>query len=201
MIIRPRLTTLALVLGAAACQRSTPVNTAELALAAAASDSLTQEVADSIGSSQGLVVRQQGSPLELLNACNDRVDGSGWQSVGSRIIETEVPSDFTAGAQTAQSASWSGAAGTLRASTHRGAAHTGWWSNNVTSECDVFISGSPAHVDLVSTTYGRSVWAMIQVRDAPAIELEGQSNSVAGQAQLLHAIRTARISAAWGRPQ
>jgi hypothetical protein len=201
MIIRHRLTTLALLLGAAACQRSTPVNTAELALAAAASDSLTQEVADSIGSSQGLVVRQQGSPLELLNACNDRVDGSGWQSVGSRIIETEVPSDFTAGTQTAQSASWSGAAGTLRASTHRGAAHTGWWSNNITSECDVFISGSPAHVDLVSTTYGRSVWAMIQVRDAPAIELEGQSNSVAGQAQLLHAIRTARISAAWGRPQ
>jgi hypothetical protein len=201
MIIRPRLTTIALLLGAAACQRSTRVNAAELALAAAASDSLTQEVADSIGSSQGLVVRQQGSPLESLNACNDRVDGSGWQSVGSRIIETEVPSDFTAGAQTAQSASWSGAAGTLRASSHRGAAHTGWWSNNVTSECDVFISGSPAHVDLVSTTYGRSVWAMIQVRDAPAIELEGQSNSVAGQAQLLHAIRTARISAAWGRPQ
>ena len=196
-----RLTTIALALGAVACQRPSRVNTVELALAAAASDSLTQAVADSIGSSQGLVVSQQGSPLEILNACNDRVDGSGWQSVGSRIIETELPSDFTTGAQTAQSASWSGAAGTLRASTHRGAAHTGWWSNNITSECDVFISGSPAHVDLVSTTYARSVYAMIQVRDAPAIELEGQSNSAAGQAQLLHAIRTARISAAWGRPQ
>ena len=188
-----------LALGAIACQRSTHVNAAELALAAAASDSLTQAVADSLGPSGGFVVRQQGE--ETLNACNDHTDAAGWQSVGSRIIETEVPSDFTAEAQTAQSASWRGAAGTLRASSHRGAAHAGWWTSSITSECDVFISGSPAHVDLVSTTYARSVYAMIQVRDAPTIELEGQSNSVMGQAQLLHAIRTARISAAWGRPQ
>jgi hypothetical protein len=201
MTTRLRLTAIALVLGAVACQRSGPVNKFELALAAAASDSLTQAVADSIGPSQGFVVSQQGASPETLNACNDRVDAAGWQSVGSRIIETEVPSDFTAAAQTAQSASWSGAAGTLRASIHRGTGHTGWWTNDVTSECDVFISGSPAHVDLVSTASLHSVFAMIQVRDAPAIELESQSKTVAGQAQLLHAIRTARISAAWGRPQ
>lgn len=201
MSIQRRLTIIALVLGASACERSVPANSAELALAAAASDSLTQAVADSLGPSGGLVVSQQGGVSEALNACNDHADAAGWQSVGSRIIETEVPSDFTAEAQTAQSASWRGAAGTLRASSHRGAAHAGWWANSITSECDVFISGSPAHVDLVSTTYGRSVYAMIQVRDAPAIELEGQSNSVMGQAQLLHAIRTARISAAWGRAE
>ena len=200
MTIRSCLTITALALGAAGCQRSALVNTAELALAAAASDSLTQAVADSLSPSRGLVVSQQGGPSEL-NACNDRVDAAGWQSVGSKIIETEVPSDFTAGAQTAQSASWRGAAGTLSASTHRGAAHAGWWTSSITSECDVFISGSPAHVDLVSTTYGRSVYATIQVRDAPAIQLDGQSNSTAGQAQLLHAIRAARISAAWGRQQ
>ena len=198
MTMRYRLTISALAL-ATACQRGNRVNAAELALAAAASDSLTQAVADSLSPSRGLVVSQQGGTTETLNACNDHVDGAGWQSVGSQIIETEVPSDFTAGAQTAQSASWSGAAGTLRASTHRGAAHMGWWSNNIASECDVFISGSPAHIDLVSTTYGGSVYAMIQVRDAPAIELEGQGRTVQGQAQLLHAIRTARISAAWGR--
>jgi hypothetical protein len=45
------------------------------------------------------------------------------------------------------------------------------------------------------------VFATIQARDAPAIELEGQARNVAGQAELLHAIRSARISAAWGRPQ
>lgn len=175
-----------------------PVSAAELALAAAASDSLTQAVADSLGPSGGFIASQQGGS-QMLNACNDHVDAAGWQSVGSLIIETELPSDFTAGAQSAQSASWRGSAGSLRASTHRGAAHAGWWSNSITSECDVFISGAPAHVDLVSTTYSRSVYATIQVRDAPAIELEGQSNSDAGQAQLLHSIRTARISAAWGR--
>ena len=195
-----RLTIIALALAAAACQRSARVDTAELALAAAASDSLTQAVADSLSPARGLIVSQQGAPAEL-NACNDHVDAAGWQSVGSRIIETEVPSDFTAGAQTAQSASWRGAAGTLNASTHRGAAHTGWWASSITSECDVFISGSPAHVDLVSTAYGRSVYATIQVRDAPAIQIDGQSSNVVGQGQLLHAIRAARISAAWGRSQ
>jgi hypothetical protein len=201
MIMRLRLTAIALAFGSVACQRSAPINKFELALAAGASDSLTQAVADSLGPSQGFVVSQQGASSEPLNACNDRLDAAGWQSVGSRIIETEVPADFTAGAQTAQSASWSGGAGTLRASMHRGAARSGWWTNDVTSECDVFVSGAPAHVDLVSTTYGRSVFATIQVRDAPAIELEGQARTVAGQAELLHAIRTARISAAWGRSQ
>ncbi|HEY2377799.1 MAG TPA: hypothetical protein VGH98_17635 [Gemmatimonadaceae bacterium] len=191
------LTTIAI--GVAACQRYPRGDAAELALAAAISDSLTLAVADSLGSSQGLVVSLQGATTETLSACNDRVDASGWQSVGSGIVETEVPEDFTTGSQTSQSASWTGAAGTLRASSHRGAAHAGWWTNSITSECDVFISGAPAHIDLVSTTYGRSVYAMIQARDAPAIELEGQARTVAGQAQLLHAIRTARISAAWGR--
>lgn len=199
MIARRCLTVLAIV-AAAAC-RSPRFDAGELALAEAASDSLTLAVADSISPDHGFSVRQQGASTETLSACNDHVDAAGWQSVGSSIIETELPPDFTSSGQTSQYANWSGAAGTLRVSSHRGAAHAGWWTDKITSECDVFISGSPAHVDLVSTTYARAVYAMIQVRDAPAIELEGQARTVNGQAQLLHAIRTARISSAWGRTQ
>ena len=179
----------------------TYVVAAMLALAAAASDSLTLTLADSLAPSQGFVASQQGAPRESLNACSDHVDAAGWESVGSRIVEMEVPPGFAGAGQTSQYANWSGPAGSIRVSSHRGAAHAGWWTDKITSECDVFISGAPTHIDLVTTQYGRSVYATIQPRDAPAIEMEGQAKTVEAQAQLLHSIRTARISAAWGRPE
>ena len=190
------LTTIVLVAGAA-CHRASKGDAAELALAAAASDSLTQVVADSIAELQGLVVAQQGTAL---SACGDHLDASGWESVSTRIVDMELPPGFTQGGRGDTFASWTGPAGTLSVSLHRGSNH-GWWGNKVTSECDIYISGSPAHVDLVTTESVRSVYATITIQDAPAIQLEGQARTVGGQAELLHSIRTARISAAWGRKQ
>ena len=155
----------------------------------------TQVVADSIGQLQGYVVAQQGTAL---SACGDHLDASGWESVNSRIVDMELPPGFTETGRSDMYASWNGPAGSLRVSLHRGSNH-GWWGDKVTSECDIYISGSPAHVDLVTTQSARSVYATITIQDAPAIELEGQARTVAGQAELLHSIRTARISAAWGR--
>ena len=197
MTRRRRLTILVLAIGVTGCQAAIH-DAGGLALAAAASDSLTLALADSIAPSQGFVVSPQGGPA--LSACNDRVEGIGWESVGSRIVEMELPPYFTAAPQSSQSASWTGPSGSIRVSSHRGGNH-GWWSDKITSECDVYISGSPAHIDLVTTQYGRYVFATIRVNDAPAIEMEGQAKNMAAQGEMLHSIRTARISAAWGRPE
>jgi hypothetical protein len=188
------LTAIALVAGAA-CHHASKSDADELALAAAASDSLTRAVADSIGELQGYVVAQQGTAL---SACGDHLDASGWQSVTSRIVDMELPPGFSEGSRSDMYATWTGPAGSLRVSQHRGSNH-GWWGDKVTSECDIYISGSPAHVDLVTTESARSVYATITIQDAPSIELEGQARTVEGQAELLHSIRTARVSAAWGR--
>jgi hypothetical protein len=188
----------AVVLATGACRRVTRFDPAEQALAAAASESLTVALSDSIAPQQGFVVAQSGQAIESVTACEDRLDSRGWESVGSRVLEMELPPGFTSTTQTNQVASWNGPAGSIHASSHSGDAHTSW-SGLITSECDVFISGSPAHVDLVTMSYGRAVHVLIKVRDAPAISVDAQSRTLAGQAQLLHAIRTARVSSAWGR--
>ncbi|HEV8234425.1 MAG TPA: hypothetical protein VGP84_07490 [Gemmatimonadaceae bacterium] len=193
-----RLTILAVAAGATGC---TPhvANDAELALAVAASDSVTQALSDSLAPLQGFAVRQAGAPAESFSACHDNEESVGWQTVGSLIVEMELPSsNYTADAQTKDHAGWTGSTGAVHVSEHRGANH-GWWSNDITSECDIYISGSPAHIDLVTTRYGRAVYATIRPSDAPPIELEARAQSGAEQSQLLHSIRTARISAAWGK--
>lgn len=196
-----RLTLLAsAALAAIACHRAPRFDPAEAALAAAASDSLTVALADSIAPAQGYVASQSGAPIETISACEDHVDSRGWQSFASSIIELELPDGYTGSSQTRQLARWSGPGGWLRASTHSDDAHAGW-SGLITSECDVFISGSPAHVDLVTTGYGRGVHVLIKVQDSPEIGIEAQATTIAGQAQLLHAIRAARVSSAWGRPE
>ena len=136
--------------------------------------------------------------IESLSACDDRVDARGWETVGSAIVDMELPPGFTGSGQTSQVARWNGPAGWIRAASHSGDAHTGW-TGTITSECDVYISGSPAHIDLVSG-YGRAVHALVKVSGAPDLALEAQARTIGGQAQLLHAIRYARISAAWGHP-
>ena len=197
-----RLTLLAgVALSATACHRPPRFDAAEAALAAAASDSLTVALADSIAPpTLRYVTTQSGNPVESLTACDDHVDSRGWQSFASSILELELPDGFKGSSQTRQYAKWSGPGGWLQASAHSTDAHAGW-TGLITSECDVFISGSPAHVDLVSMGYGRGVHVVIKVQDAPDIGIEAQATTIAGQAQLLHAIRAARVSSAWGRPQ
>ena len=196
---RLALFALAAVAGSA-CRRAPRFDPAEAALAAAASDSLTVALADSIAPGRGYVASQAGNPVESISACEDHIDSRGWQSFASRIIELELPDGYTGTNQTGQLARWNGPGGWLRASSHSDDAHAGW-SGVITSECDVFISGSPAHVDLVTMGYGRGVHVLIKVQDAPDIGIEAQATTIGGQAQLLHAIRTARVSSAWGRPE
>jgi hypothetical protein len=190
----------ALAIAGGACRHTPRFDPAEAALAAAASDSLTVALADSIAPARGYVASQSGGPVETISACEDHVDSRGWQSFASSILELELPDGFTGTTQTGQTARWNGRNGWLRASTHSGDAHAGW-TGLITSECDVFISGSPAHVDLVTGGYGRGVHVLIKVQGAPEIAVEAQAKDIGGQAQLLHAIRAARVSSAWGRPE
>ena len=191
------LTVLALVAGTAGCMRRVAN---DAALAVAASDSVTQALSDSLAPVQGFAVRQEGAPAESFSACHDNEESVGWQTVGSLIVDMELPSsNYTADPQTKDHAGWTGSTGSVRVSQQRGANH-GYWSSDITSECDIYISGSPAHIDLVTNRYGgRGVYATIRPSDAPAIELEARAQSAAEQSQLLHSIRTARISAAWGK--
>ena len=174
--------------------------TAAVALAAAASDSVTFALSDSLGPSLGFVASQAGSPAEPLDACRDQVDSHGWESAVSTIVELQLPPGYQSNGQMAEKARWSGPAGSIEAFAHRGTTHSGW-TGLVTSECDMYISGAPAHIDLMTTTYGRGVHAVLQPQDAPAIAIEAMGKTIGVQAQLLHAIRYAHISAAWGRPQ
>ena len=190
----------AMALAGAACRRAPRFDPAEAALAAAASDSLTVALADSIAPARGYLASQAGNPVESISACEDHVDSRGWQSFGSRIIELELPDGYTGTTQTSYQARWNGPGGWLRASNSSTEAHAGW-SGAITSECDVFISGSPAHVDLVTLGYSRGVHVLIKLQDAPDIGIEAQATTIGGQAQLLHAIRSARISSAWGHPE
>ena len=195
-----RLTILALAAGVAACKRA-PASDAELALAVAASDSVTLALSDSLAPLQGFGVRLQGGERESFSACHDNEESVGWQTVGSRILEMELPpNNYTADAQNNEYAGWTGPTGSVRISLHRGGSnHAGWWSDSITSECDVYISGSPAHVDVVTNGRLRMIMATINVQDGQPIEFEGRAQTAAEQAQLLHTIRTARISAAWGK--
>src|SRR6185369_16262075 len=61
------LATIALV--GNACRRAPRFDPAEAALAAAASDSLTVALADSIAPAQGYVASQAGGPVESISAC------------------------------------------------------------------------------------------------------------------------------------
>ena len=197
--MRRCLTPIAAALIASGCHSSARVDTAELALTAAASESLTVALADSLAPAQGFVANQAGAPVESLSACSDHVTTEGWQNVGSPIIEMQLPPEFVSAGQSNRNASWNGPSGSIHVSAYLGgdSPHVGI-GGTITSECDVYISGSPTHVDLVSG-YGRSVHAVIRVQDANPIVIDAQAKTIGGQAQLLHAIRYSRVSAAWGK--
>jgi hypothetical protein len=177
---------------------SAPDNSSTIARAVAASESLTVALSDSLAPSLGFGVVQAGEPAESLDACYDRVDGHDWPSVVSNVVELQLPPGFRSTGESGKSARWSGGGGWIKASAHVGDAHVGW-TGLITSECNVYVSGAPTHIDLVTTTYGRGVHALIQPSDAPAIGIEGMGKTVSDQAELLHAVRYARVAVQWGR--
>ena len=197
--MRARLTVMALAsVVAGACHRAPRADSAELTLAAAASESVTVALADSLAPGRGFVVSQSGSALGSLSACDDHGDSHGWQSFGSPVIELELPEGFnSSNSPAAKTARWTGPSGWVNVAAQWGGTHVGE-TGSVTSECDVFISGWPAHVVLTSTPYTHGIHAVIKPNDAPAIGIYAESKTIDGQAQLLHAIRTARVSSAWG---
>jgi hypothetical protein len=187
------LTVLAAV-AAIAC-RSHHTDPRELALAVAASDSVDDALMDSLAGPGAFVAGQAGM-VSSLSACDDHVDSRSWSSFGSLIIELELPPGYS-GSQVGESVRWTGPTGWIRAQKTRDQ-HTSW-TGTITSECDVYISGAPTHIDLVSTGYSLDVHALIRVQNAPPIGVDAQARSIDAQAQLLHAIRAARVSSAWGR--
>ena len=64
--------------------------------------------------------------------------------------------------------------------------------------CDVYIGGWPAHVRLTTNVYGKGVNAIIQTPGDQWISIVASAKTTTRQAQLLRAVRSARISSAWG---
>jgi hypothetical protein len=169
----------------------------DLPLVIAASESLTLALADSIATARGLINPAAVAGLESLTACDDRVDASNWPHYRTPIVEMMVPPGFTQSSDGFSGrAEWRGPDGWIRAVGSSSQLHTGW-TGLITSECDLYVAGWPTHLDLVNTTYGKGVHAMIMVAGKQAISIEAQAKSVARQAQMLHAIRSARVSASW----
>jgi hypothetical protein len=163
-------------------------------LAAIASESLTTAIADSVAPLHGFALA--GEAVDFLSACDNRVDATGWQSFGSNIIELELPSGFAPVG--GQEATWRSPDGWISASGSSPSGH-GEHRGREGSECDVYIGGWPAHVELGSTDYDKSVQAIIQTPGDQWINVRAGAKTTTRQAQLLRAIRFARISSAWGR--
>jgi hypothetical protein len=166
----------------------------DLALAIAASESLTTALAESVAASvvaRGAARRgAREDSTTTLNACDDRA-GGGWQTFSSDIVDLQLPDGFESELQTARLARWR----TNDAYVLAEPASTRGWPGVITSSCDVSISGWPARLYMMKTAYGRGVHATIMVHGQPAIEIDAQARNLERQAQLLHALRTARISA------
>ena len=187
--------TLALTGSAVGCRSRGPRPPSDQRLAAIASESLTTALADSVAPLNGFSLA--GDAVDFLSACDNRVDATGWQSFGSNILELELPSGF-APAGGDQEATWRSSDGYISASGISPSGH-GEHRGLPGTECDVYIGGWPAHVELSSTDYGKSVQATIETPGGQWISVRAQAKTLTRQAQLLRAIRFARISSAWGR--
>jgi hypothetical protein len=188
----------ALALAATGCPRSfaRQGDPRDLALAIAASESVTVALADSLAPLGGFAsaVDDNAPPL---SACDDHVDATGWETFSSDVVELRLPPGFSSGQQIGQRAEWRAPNAWIRA-TQTSSLHSGW-SGTITSECDVWVSGYPTHIDVINTGYGKGVHATIQVQGGTYIGIEGAAKATLRQAQLLHAIRYARVSASWAR--
>lgn len=189
------LASIALIGSAVGCRSRGPGLPSDQRLAAVASESLTTAIADSVAPLHGFALA--GESVDFLTACDNRVDATGWQSFGSNVIELELPSGFapTGGDQ---QASWRSADGWISATGSSPSGH-GEHRGPEGSECDVYIGGWPAHIELSSTDYNKSVQAIIQTPGDQWINVRAGARTTTRQAQLLRAIRYARISSAWGR--
>jgi len=136
---------------------------------------------------------------ESLSACEDHVDATGWETVSSSIVEMELPPSFVSSGSTGKRVEWRTSGAWIRAAPGQAMSSHSGPSGAITSECDVYISGSPTHIDLVNTMYGKGVNATIQIQGQTPISIQAQAQTIGRQAQLLHAIRYARVSSAWGR--
>lgn len=179
----------------ASCRSSSRHTSSDLALAIAASESLTTALADSVvpsGYAAAATGRQARDETDSLSACEDRVDGTGWERASSSMIDLQVPPGFTGVEDEGHGrVSFRGHDWFVNVSTRsRG------WTGSITNSCDLYISGLPARLYLVRTLYGRGVHATIRLNEQRNMEIDGQARSAARQAELLHVIRYARISSA-----
>ena len=193
-----RLATLlafAALVAAQGCRSRGRAGESDLRLAAVASESLTTALADSVAPLNGFALAGEG--VDFLSACDNRVDATGWQSYASPVLELELPAGFSQVESTADGAAWRSADGflTARASSPSG---RGQYRRDDGTECDVYIGGWPAHVELTSNGYGKGIRASIETPGDYHIAVEAQAKTTSRQAQLLRAIRTARISSSWG---
>lgn len=186
----------ALVLLTNGCQsRKTRGAASDQRLAAVASESLTTALADSIAPLNGFALA--GEELESLSACDNRVDAAGWVTFTSRIIDLELPNTFKPSGGD-YSDTWRSADASLTATATSPSGH-GEHVGPAGTQCDVFIGGWPAHVELRTTDYVKGVTAIVQTPGESWISISGQAKTTFRQAQLLRAIRYARISSSWGR--
>jgi hypothetical protein len=195
----PRATLFLIALAACTGRSTRRAAGRDIGLVAAASESLTAEFRDSAVAARGYRNRTTGVPLASLSACDDRVDATGWESFTSDIIDLQLPPGFASSGRIGQRVEWRAErdGGWLRAMPQVADVHSS--SGYVTSECDVFISGVPAHIDLVTTSYGTAIHATIKIPDHTWIGIEAFAQPLGRLAQLLHAIKYARVSAGWAQ--
>jgi hypothetical protein len=202
---------LAMSITCTACRRSRS-DTRELALAAAASDSLTEAFADiAAGSAPAPPTRPSLVGGDTLQACVDREPGTGFTLAKTRLFDVALPPDFSpvGSARSDRDAEKYGVAryewhgsdnSTLVISGGTTERHSGW-TGGVSSECDLETAGAAVHVDLANASIrvnDRVIHAVFDMSARPALIFEAHARSVERQAQLLHSLRTVFVLPRWG---
>jgi len=189
-------------------------NERELARAIATSDSLTRSRADSLATADSLAhadsvarVNESRTRAALLappSACEDSVDGHPSVSVKSNVVEMQLPAGFTRTervtsrrwAKPGSAVQWSGPGGWILAASV--ADPHGAWELNASSRCGATtFYGAPILIERGRWLSDYGVFALIGPDSTYRIGIEAVANSVALQAELLHAIRSARVSPMW----
>ena len=164
-------------------------------LAAVASESVTTALEDSVAPLNGFALA--GEAVESLTACdNPRLDVSDWQTFTSEVLDVELPPGFEpVGGD--QRASWRSPDGYLSAY-GISATSPGERGSLSPNECDVYIGGWPARLEISITPSGKAIEAIVQVRGNEHIRIGAGAKSNTRLAQLLRAIRFARVSSSFG---
>ena len=204
----------AVVVGIIASLGGCRPNERELARAIATSDSLTLSRAKSLVTADSLAhadsvarVEERYARAVLLappSACQDSVDGHPSASVQSNVVERQLPAGFTR-TQTAtprrwakpgSAVQWSGPGGWILAASVTDP--HGAWELKASSTCSAAtFYGAPIYIERGRWLSDYGVFAIIGPDSTYHIGIEAVASSVALQAQLLHAIRSARVSPMW----